>query len=119
MAASRSCFPAVDGDDAGAALGQQADGRGSDDAGRAGHDGDPAIEANSIGHFWGFLWLAPVIPDFDGFRARVGALARTGATISSETGLTRSGLTEAVPGPGQIACGGRGQAALSPPYSAC
>ena len=33
-----------------AALGQQANGRGSNDAGRPGHDGNPAIEANSIGH---------------------------------------------------------------------
>ena len=65
-------LPAVDGDDAGAAFGQQADGRGSDDAGRAGHDGNPAIEANSIGHVWGFLSLAPVIPDFGGFRAKSG-----------------------------------------------
>ena len=60
-------FPAVDRDDARAALGQQPHGRGSDDAGSAGDDGNPAIEANSIGHFWGFLWLVRFVPDFDGF----------------------------------------------------
>ena len=70
---------AVDGDDARAALGQQPDGRGSDDAGSTGDDGYPAIEANSIGHIWGFLSLLRFIPDFGGFRARG---ARTGATIS-------------------------------------
>ena len=43
-------FPAVDGDDARAAFGEQPKGRGSDDAGRAGNDGDPAIQTNSIGH---------------------------------------------------------------------
>ena len=62
-------FPAVDRDDAGAALGEQLHGGGADDAGRAGDDGDPAVEPNSIGHCWCFLWLAPVVPDFHGFRA--------------------------------------------------
>jgi hypothetical protein len=38
---------------AAAALGQQPDGRGSDDAGSTGDDGHPAIEANSIGHVSG------------------------------------------------------------------
>src|SRR6185436_15480639 len=47
----------VDGNDTGAAFGQKADGGGSDDTGRAGHDGNPAIEANSIGHIWVFLSL--------------------------------------------------------------
>jgi hypothetical protein len=37
-------------DDARAALGQQPNGRGSDDTGRAGNDGEPAIQTNSIGH---------------------------------------------------------------------
>src|SRR5438445_11124672 len=77
---------AVDGDDTSAAFGQEADGRGSDDAGRAGHDGNPAIEANSIGHVWvssrasgypGFWWFS---------RQGQAARARTEATISSETG---------------------------------
>ena len=48
---------AVDGDDARAAFGQKPDGGGSDDAGCPGDDGDPAVQANSIGHIWGFLWL--------------------------------------------------------------
>src|SRR5258705_2708671 len=44
---------AVDRDDAGAALGQEPDGRATDDAGRAGDDGDLAVQPNSIGHiFW-------------------------------------------------------------------
>jgi hypothetical protein len=60
-------LPAVDGDDPGVAFGQEADGRGSDDAGRA---GNPAIEANSIGHILGFPLAPPVIPDFGGFRAK-------------------------------------------------
>jgi hypothetical protein len=41
---------AVHRDQARPAFGQQAHGRGADDTGRAGHDGNPAIEANSIGH---------------------------------------------------------------------
>jgi hypothetical protein len=41
---------AVDRDYACAAFGQQADGRASDDSGSTGNDGNPAVEANSIGH---------------------------------------------------------------------
>ena len=48
------------------------DGSGSNDAGSAGHDGHPAVEANSIGHFWGFLWLLRFIPDFGGFAPGMG-----------------------------------------------
>ena len=55
---------AVDGDDASAAFGQEPHGRGADDAGCAGHDGDPAVEANSIGHVLGFPLAAPVCPGF-------------------------------------------------------
>src|SRR2546430_9978882 len=40
---------AVDGDDAGAALGKQLDRRAADDAGRAGDDGDPAVQPDTIG----------------------------------------------------------------------
>ena len=43
-------FPAVDRDEAGAAFGQKPHGRGADDAGSPGDDGDPAVQANSIGH---------------------------------------------------------------------
>ena len=50
IAVSQVVFLAVDCDDTRAAFGQQPDGRGSDDAGRAGDDGDPAIQTNSIGH---------------------------------------------------------------------
>jgi hypothetical protein len=46
---------AVDRDNARAALGQQPYRRGSDDAGSPGDDGDPAIQANSIGHKVRFL----------------------------------------------------------------
>src|ERR1700704_5725558 len=49
-ASTASARAAVDRDDAGAALSQQPDGRAADDAGRAGDDGDPAIQTNSIGH---------------------------------------------------------------------
>ena len=61
---------AVDRDDARAALGQQPHGRGADDAGSTGDDGDPAVQTNSIGHFRRFLWLVRLSPDFHGFRAR-------------------------------------------------
>ena len=57
MAVLQVLLPAVDGDDAGAALGQKLHGRGADDAGSAGDDGDLAIETNSIGHVWCFPWL--------------------------------------------------------------
>ena len=70
---------AVDRDDARAALGQQADGRGSDDAGSAGHDGNPAIEANSIGHFGGSSGSSGLSRILVGF-AQGGT--RTAATIS-------------------------------------
>jgi hypothetical protein len=50
MAVLQVLLPAVDRDDARAAFGQQPNGRGSDDAGRAGDDGDLAIQTNSIGH---------------------------------------------------------------------
>ncbi len=48
--ASEIRFPAVDGDDPRPALGQQADGRGSDDARSAGDDGDLAVQSDTIGH---------------------------------------------------------------------
>ena len=97
-------FPAVDGDDTGAAFGQQADGRGSDDAGRAGHDGNPAIEANSIGHAWGFLSLLRLSRILVVFAPGVGTSARTEATISSEAGhdqimARRSKACFRLPGP--------------------
>jgi hypothetical protein len=44
-------FPAVDRYNAGTALGEKPQGCGSDDAGRAGDDGDLAIQTYSIGHF--------------------------------------------------------------------
>ena len=73
-------FPAVDGNNAGAAFGQQADGCGADDAGSPGDDGDLAIQTNSIGHVWRFP-VAPVDPDFPAFaRARERS---SEATISS------------------------------------
>ena len=49
---------AVDCDDPRAALGQQPDGGGSDDAGRTGDNGDPAVQTNSIGHSRNFLGLS-------------------------------------------------------------
>ena len=51
---------AVDGYDARAALGEQLDGRTADDAGSASHDGDLAVQANTVGHgfsFGGPRWL--------------------------------------------------------------
>jgi hypothetical protein len=78
-------FPAVDGDDTGAAFSQQADGRGSDDAGRAGHDSDPAIEANSIGHM-GFLSLLRLSRILVVFAPGVAPSRERKRTISSETG---------------------------------
>jgi len=41
---------AVDCDNPRTAFGQQADGRAPDDSGSTGNDGNPAVEANSIGH---------------------------------------------------------------------
>src|SRR3981189_212536 len=41
---------AVDCDNPRTTLGEQLDGRGSDNAGRTGDDGNPAVQANSIGH---------------------------------------------------------------------
>jgi len=63
---------AVDRDNARAALGQQPYGRGSDDAGSPGDDGDPAIQANSIRHKVRFLWCSgcPGFSWFDPRRAR-------------------------------------------------
>ena len=57
-------LPAVDRDNARAAFGQQPDGRGADDAGSAGDDGDLAIQTNSIGHFAAFPLAGPVVPGF-------------------------------------------------------
>jgi len=62
---------AVDGDDARPALGQKPHGRGADDAGSPGHDGNLAIQANSIGHGVGFPWLVRL------FRIRGGGIWRT------------------------------------------
>jgi hypothetical protein len=62
-------FPAVDGDDARATLGQKPDGGAADEAGSPDDDGDPAIQANSIGHFR-VSSDAPVVPDFWWFGAR-------------------------------------------------
>jgi hypothetical protein len=55
---------AVDRDDARPALGQQPHGGAADDTGRTGHDGDLAVQANSIGH--AFPQARPVVPDFGG-----------------------------------------------------
>jgi hypothetical protein len=73
-------FPAVDCDNARAAVGQKPHGRGADDAGRAGDDGDLAIQANSIRHLRRSP-VAPVVPDFHGWR--VGRTTFIGPTISS------------------------------------
>ena len=50
-------LPAVDRNDARAAIGEKPDGCGSDDAGGAGDDGDLAVQANSIGHVGSFPLL--------------------------------------------------------------
>jgi hypothetical protein len=55
---------AVDRDYACAAFGQQADGRASDDSGRTSDDGNPAVEANSIGHRHSPFAHIPVIAGF-------------------------------------------------------
>jgi hypothetical protein len=78
-------LPAVDGNDARAALGQKAHGGGADDPGSPGDDGNPAIEANSIGHVWHFPWAGPVVPDFWWF----GAGART--LIGCDYSICRKG----------------------------
>ena len=95
---------AVDRDNARAALGQQPHGRGADDAGRAGDDGDLAVQANSIGHVMRFPSGCPVVPGF--------CVVRRAAREPLIGGLfhLRRGLTSAPE---------RRQAALSPPYSAC
>ena len=71
-------FAPVDGDDAGAARGQQTHGRGADESGRAGDDGHPAVETNRIGHSF------PSLPaDRDAALLRVGfTLSVGGPTIS-------------------------------------
>jgi hypothetical protein len=66
---------AVDCDNPRAAFGEQVDGRASDDSGRTGDNGNPAVEANSIGH-WHFprsslpgcsgLWQVAALARFDG-----------------------------------------------------
>ncbi|HEX7657589.1 MAG TPA: hypothetical protein VF404_11400 [Sphingomonas sp.] len=55
---------AVDRDNARAAFGQQADSRASDDPGSTGNDGNPAVEANSIGHRHFPFGHIPVISGF-------------------------------------------------------
>ena len=56
------CAVAVDGDDARAALGEEADGRAADDAGSSGDDGNLAVQANTIRHL--VSSAGPVVPDF-------------------------------------------------------
>ena len=66
---------AVDCDNTRAALGQQAHGRGADDAGRAGDDGNLAVQTNSIGHVRRFPVWFRLFPDFRGCRRAVSKLA--------------------------------------------
>jgi hypothetical protein len=76
------------------------DGRGSDDAGSAGDDGDPAIQANSIGHE-AFPLARPVIPDF--LFSRGGRANFHRATISSDADADqRPGSEDKPPFPRRI-----------------
>jgi hypothetical protein len=56
-------LPAVDRDNPRAARSQQAHGRGANDTGRTGDDGDPAVQANTIGHRMVSPRARPVVPD--------------------------------------------------------
>jgi hypothetical protein len=81
------------------ALGQKPHGRGANDAGGAGDDGNPAVETNAIRHAWRFLGLVRLFPDFRG-SAR-GAPAVIAVLFHLSRGLTSSRR--------------RRQVALSPP----
>src|ERR1700694_1966709 len=97
-------LPAVDGNDARAAFGQKAHGRGANDARSPGDDGNLAIETNSIGHVWHFPWLVRLSRIF--MRS-----ARRPRELSSAATISSGVWADQWPG--------RRQTALSPPYSAC
>src|SRR5437764_9636174 len=91
-------FPAVDGDDARTAFGQQPDRCGSNDAGSAGDNGDFAVQANAIGHLVSPLLLLTSRR----LCWRVARNVSRGWTI-----------------PFVVGAGKGSETALSPPYSAC
>ena len=95
---------AVDCDNTRAALGQQPHGRGADDAGSAGDDGDLAVQTNSIGHVRRFPWLVRL--------SRISMVRRAGARTLIGRTIPFAARADQWPR-------GRRQAALSPPYSAC